>query len=399
MPATSPILLTLPEDHLGVYIHVPFCVRKCAYCDFPSQPLCADPALVDRYLEGLATEIARRREELSRPFSSLYIGGGTPTALNGAQLRRLWAAIASLPWQANAEVSIEANPGTLNAETLDALAEMPLTRVSLGAQSLQPAELAALERIHSPDDVEEAVAAIRSLDRNPQVNIDLMYGLPGQTTATWTATLRRALPLAPEHLSLYALIVENGTPLAEKVAAGITAPAGEEEEIAMEDIAAELLADAGYAYYEVSNAAWPGAHSRHNLGYWLGRDYLGFGPSAVSAVGAVRWRNMPDAALYTERAKNGEPVVCYSERLSAAERLLERVMLGLRLRGGFDLYAAEDACGRRLTEIAGKALDALCAEGLLEQDGAVLRLTPTGYPLANSVVARLMAGDGSSNRS
>ncbi|HOS44388.1 MAG TPA: coproporphyrinogen III oxidase, partial [Armatimonadota bacterium] len=224
-----------------------------------------------------------------------------------------------------------------------------------------------------------------------QVSLDLMYGLPGQTPATWAATLRDALALMPEHLSLYALIVEEGTPLAAGVAAGDVALPGEEDEAAMEAIAAARLAEAGYAYYEVSNAARPGRHCRHNLGYWLGREYLGFGPSAVSAVGTLRWRNTPDAAGYARRAARGQPVVCYSERLRARDHLLERVMLGLRLRGGFSLADTERACGARLADVAGAALARAEAAGLLERDGETLRLTPAGFPLANLVMARLMA--------
>lgn len=383
--------LTLPEDHFGLYIHVPFCARKCAYCDFPSQPRAADPALPDRWLDALAAEAGRVRGTGLRPFHSVYIGGGTPTVLSGAQLHRLWTEIiAPFPLHPGAEVSIEANPGTLTTDVLDALAAMPFTRVSVGAQSLQAHELAALGRIHAPAAVTEAAAAIRALRADIALNIDLMYGLPGQTVATWEDTLRRALALAPEHLSLYALIVEEGTPLAAGVAAGEIILPGEQEEMAIEVVAAERLAAAGYAWYEVSNAARPGRHCRHNLGYWLGRDYLGLGPSAVSALDGVRWRNTPDAAVYAARAVNGQPVVCYSERLCAAERLLERVMLGLRLRDGFDLTAAERACGRELASIAGDALITLRADGLLEMDGNILRLTPAGFPLANTVVARLM---------
>lgn len=383
--------LTLPDDHLGLYLHVPFCARKCAYCDFPSQPCGDDPSLPDRWLDALAAEADLRRALVTRPLGSVYIGGGTPTVLSAAQLRRLWAIVATLPRHPGAEVSIEANPGTLTAGVLEALAAMPLTRVSLGAQSYQPNELAALGRIHTPEAVDAAAAAVRALPGGPALNIDLMYGLPGQTVASWSDTLRSALALQPAHLSLYALIVEDGTPLAAGVAAGEIPLPGEEDELAMEAVAADALRAAGYAWYEVSNAAQPGRHSRHNLGYWLGRDYLGLGPSAVSTLGALRWRNTPDAAEYADRAANGRPVVCYSERLRGPERLLERVMLGLRLRAGFKLPAAEAACGCRLAEIAGPALDALRADGLLEMDGAVLRLTPAGYPLANAVLARLMA--------
>jgi oxygen-independent coproporphyrinogen-3 oxidase len=376
--------LALPEAHLGLYVHVPFCVRKCAYCDFASEPLGLQ---AEGYLDALAREAGRRRAGLDRPVHSIYIGGGTPTALTGAQLRRLWHEIlAPFPRTADAEITLEANPGTLTAEVLDALATLPLTRVSLGAQSLQPAELAALGRIHGPAQVGEAVTALRAIGV-PQLNIDLMYGLPGQTAATWADTLARTLALHPAHLSLYALMLEEDTPLAAQVGAGVLCLPGEEEETAMDALAAAQLAAAGYTLYEVSNAAQPGRHSRHNLGYWLGRDYLGLGAAAVSCLDGVRWRNTAGVAAYTARGAADAPVIDYVERLAPRPRLLERVMLGLRLRAGFDLHAAEAACGATLAE--DDTLDTLVAEGWLARNGPNICLTPAGAHVANQVLARL----------
>jgi oxygen-independent coproporphyrinogen-3 oxidase len=377
--------LSLPDDHLGLYVHVPFCVRKCAYCDFPSQA-CADGARFDRYLDALAREVAARWP--ARPVSSVYIGGGTPTVLGGARLRRLWAIVDAIPRAADAEITLEANPGTLGGDVPAALAALPLTRVSLGAQSFQADELAALGRIHTPDEIAAAVAVVRAAGV-AQVNLDLMYGLPGQTPASWADTLHRALALAPDHLSAYALIVEEGTPLADGVASGAVILPDDDAEAAMADALADTLAAAGMVPYEVSNAAQPGRHSRHNLGYWLGRDYLGLGPGAVSTLAGLRWRN---GLLPAYLAGDGL-AVDYIERLAAPARLLETVMLGLRLRDGFDLSAAEVACGVTLAAVAGDALPALIADGLLDHDGDTLRCTDTGFSLANLVVARLMGGD------
>lgn len=382
--------LTLPIDHLGLYVHIPFCMRKCRYCDFASQPLTAAPSLPDHYIDALAREATFRREECDRPLHSIFIGGGTPTVLSGLQLRRLWnEVVMQFPRLPDAEITLEANPGTLSDDVLAALAEWPLTRVSLGVQSRDAAELSMLGRIHDWQDAVDAVAALRGIGI-PRINLDLMYALPRQSAAQWVDTLRCALDLAPDHLSLYALILEEGTLLAEQVAAGILPAPSEEEEEIMAGQTARLLAQAGFNRYEVSNAARSGAECRHNLGYWLGRDYLGLGASAVSMLHGLRWRNLDDAAEYVQRLDAARPVVAYAERLSAHARLLERVMLGLRLRNGFDLEEAETACGCRLLDIAGAAFEAAQRDSLLAVNGTHLRLTDIGYPIANTVVARLM---------
>jgi len=384
-------MIQLPPDHFGLYIHVPFCVRKCRYCDFPSRALGGEREVVERYLQALAREAEARRGEFTRPVHSVFIGGGTPTVLSPAELARLWdEVIAPFPLAPGAEVSLEANPGTLTAEHAAVLAELPITRVSLGAQSFDADELAMLGRIHSPAEVEESVALLRAAGI-PGLNLDLIYGLPGQTAARWEASLRRALALRPDHLSCYSLICEEETPLSLDIAAGILSLPGEEEESGMASLTTALIAEHGLAPYEVSNAARPGAACRHNLGYWLGCDYLGLGPAAVSAVGGLRWRNEEDIGRYACRVAAGGTAVGYAERLSAPARLLERVMLGLRLCAGFDLAAAEAECGCTLQALAGGTVRALIEQGLLARDDSRLCLTPAGYPLANQVVAQLMA--------
>ena len=383
--------LTLPPDHLGLYIHIPFCVRKCHYCDFVSQALSADNPQVERYLDALAIESAQRRADIVRPLHSIYIGGGTPTVLTGNQLRRLWEdVIAPFPCCEDVEITLEANPGTLTEDILNALATLPITRVSLGAQSFSSAELAVLGRIHSPAAVGEAVQAIRQTGIS-RINIDLIYALPGQSVAGWLENMRQALALCPDHLSCYSLILEENTPLARQMLAGVLAMPDEEEEEKMLAGMETLLASSGLRLYEVSNAARPGAHSRHNLGYWLGRDYLGLGTAAASAYGALRWRNSTDTAYYIARQHAVLPSIEYAERLSARRRLLEQVMLGLRLRDGFHLTAAEVDCGCSLRGITGDVLTSLYKEQLLEQKDEILRLTTGGYQLANQVVSRLMA--------
>ena len=380
----------IAPDHLGLYVHIPFCARKCRYCDFASGPL-RDPALADRYLDALAREAAARR--VDRPVGSVYLGGGTPTMLSPAQLERLWMIVETFPRLPDAEVTLEANPGTLTPAHAALVARLPITRVSLGAQSFDAKELRTLGRIHSPEAVAESVAILRAAG-TCRLSLDLMYGLPGQTAASWDESLAQALALRPEHLSAYALIVEEETPLSAEIAAGILVLPGEEEEDAMAAVLAARLAEGGYRLYEVSNAARPGAVSRHNLGYWLGREYLGLGAAAASMQGGVRWRNTADVDGYIERTASGGAAVEYAERLSAPSRLLERVMLGLRLCDGFPLAEAEATCGCGLREVAGTALDALLDDGMLDIRDGRLRLSAAGFPLANHVMTKLMANEG-----
>jgi len=343
---------------------------------------------VGHYLRALAREAELRLGEIERPVHSVYIGGGTPTMLAPAELVRLWdEVVAPFSLLPDAEVSLEANPGTLTIEHAEALASLPVTRVSLGAQSFLPAELAMLGRLHSPEEVEESARLLRAAGI-PGLNLDLMYGLPGQTAAGWGESLRRALALQPEHLSCYSLITEEETPLTAEIEAGVLTLPGEEEETGMAALTEGLTAEHGLARYEVSNSARPGRECRHNVGYWLGRDYLGLGPAAVSCIGGVRWRNVDAAGDYATRIADGAPAVSFAERLSGESRLLEWVMLGLRLRDGFDLAAAEAECGCALQA---DPMDVLIDSGLLERNGDRLCLTPAGYPLANQVVARLTA--------
>lgn len=382
--------LSLPASHLGLYIHVPFCVRKCSYCDFLSQS-CHDTVLFEKYLHAITREAQQRLPQIQRPLSSIFIGGGTPTALPATLLQRLWDEVAAIfPRTPDAEITMEVNPGTLSEETLQVLATIPLTRVSLGAQSIHPAELLMLGRIHTPEEIEIAVTSLRVIGV-PQINIDLMYALPKQTLANWQKTLEHIISLKPDHLSCYALILEEGTALAQQVQAGELPWPDENEEEEMVAFTASALQHAGYDCYEVSNAARSGAICRHNVGYWLGYDYVGLGPAATSTMSGIRWRNTEDIASYNKRAYGGQPVMDYIERLSAPARLLERVMLGLRLRHGFDLQAAETACGCQLHALAGDILLTLRNEGLIAEHEKVLCLTKQGYRSANTVVARLMA--------
>lgn len=391
MPDRPPLIL--PPDHFGLYIHVPFCARKCRYCDFASQPLAGqqgDP--VAAYLAALRTEVALRAPLLDRPCNSIFIGGGTPTILDGAGLQEFWEIIAAVPRYDDAEITLEANPGTLSDEVLSAISELPFTRVSLGVQSLRDDELALLGRVHTAAEVPAAVAALRHAGIQ-HLNLDLIYALPGQTPAQWEETLTGAIALQPEHLSAYSLILEAGTPLCADVASGLLPEPDEDAEAEMAAHTVQRLTDAGYQQYEVSNYARPGCHSRHNLAYWLGRDYLGLGPAAASCMGGTRWRNADDLAAYSRGLRDGVLPIAYAERLAAPTWLLERVMLGLRLRDGFNLAEAERACGCTLEAVTSDVYRALLAEGMLVRAGDNLRLSDDAFRLANAVVTRLMMAE------
>lgn len=382
--------LVLPTDHVGLYIHIPFCFRKCRYCDFASRQVLDDGETV-RYIAAMAHESQLRLATLGRPLHSIYIGGGTPSLLGGEVLRQLWReVIAPFPRIETAEITLEVNPHSLTHELLQAIAELPINRVSLGAQSLQAAELRLLGRLHSPQEVIDGVQALRNAGI-AQINVDLIYGIPAQNINSWRNTLRGIAELNVEHLSLYSLIIEDDTPFASDYAAGNLPLPDENEVEQMELLTTAWLAKMGYNHYEVSNAAQAGCQSRHNLGYWLGRDYLGLGAGAVSTVNGLRWQNIADPTGYIARSMSEKPLAVYLEKLAAPARLLEMLMLGLRLRAGVELAAMEQIAGCSLREIAPQALRQLQGEGLLELQHGILRLTNTGYAIANSVSARLMA--------
>ncbi|HMF11279.1 MAG TPA: radical SAM family heme chaperone HemW, partial [Gemmataceae bacterium] len=285
----------------AAYVHVPFCAHHCGYCDFAVAV--GRDALIDRYLDALAAELATLLEP--RPVQTVFVGGGTPTYLSARQVHRLLSDVNRwLPLEPGGEFSIEANPGTLGAEKVAALADCGVTRVSLGAQSFQPRLLHVLERDHSPDDVPRAVEAIRR--RIPELSLDLIFGVPGQTLAAWDADLRQALALQPDHVSTYGLTYEKGTPLWKQRQRGAIAALGEEAELSLYAHAIDTLEVAGFEHYEISNFALPGRRSRHNQVYWANEPYYGFGMGATRYVDGRRESNTRDLSAYTRRALAGE---------------------------------------------------------------------------------------------
>ena len=369
----------------AAYIHIPFCAHRCSYCDFAIAV--GRDELADRYLDALAAELATLGEP--RLVRTLFIGGGTPTYLSTTQLRRVLSDVNHwLPTERDGEFSIEANPGTLDAEKVAVLADHGVTRVSLGAQSFHQPLLNVLERDHAPDDVDRAAEKIRR--QIPEFSLDLIFGVPGQTLAAWDADLRRALALQTDHVSTYGLTYEKGTPLWKERQRGTILPLDEEAELSLYAHAIDTLEAAGFEHYEISNFALPGRRSRHNQIYWANEPYYGFGMGAARYIDGRREVNTRDLATYIRKALGGEPTTFQSELLPAEERARESMALQLRLCDGIARRAFHEQTGYELDDIAGPAIVRHVELGLLEDDGERVRLTREGKYVADAVVAGLL---------
>lgn len=371
---------------IGLYIHIPFCVKKCLYCDFISYPFSHGTA--EAYLNALFREIRLYGTNLSdeeRIVNSLFIGGGTPTCLPTVGLKDILEEVKSffylLP---ECEVTVEANPGTVDPGGLRELSGAGVNRLSLGVQSFQDSLLDVLGRIHSAG---EAVAAVRAAREAgfENLNLDLIFGIPGQSTGDWLETLGRAVELAPEHIAVYGLQLEEGTPLEQAVARGELKACPEELELSMYRTAIDFLTACGYVHYEISNFARPGRESVHNLGYWLYRPYLGFGPAAHSFLKGERFSNDPSVERYFEKLSRGEYPVQAREVLSVETEMSETMFLGLRLLKGVNLNLFHQRFGRQVEEVYRNEIARLTEAGLVEISGGFLRLTVKGLPVANRV--------------
>ncbi len=317
----------------GIYVHVPFCLTRCGYCDFNAYA--GLDHLASRYVRALL-----REAELAAPawadetFVSVFLGGGTPTTLEVADLKAVLERLRDrFDLVADAEVTIEANPDTVDRGKLDGLIEAGYGRLSMGAQSFDPSTLAALERIHRPESVRRAVADARAAGYG-NVNLDLIYGAEGETLESWERTLLETIDLGPEHVSAYALTIEPSTPLGRKVASGATPSPDPDLQADMFGLACERLAASGYRHYEVSNWAKPGFECVHNLGYWERRPYVGLGAGAHAYRDDRRWWNVRPPQEYLELVESGRLPVGGEERLEPSDAYLEEVFLRLRILEG-----------------------------------------------------------------
>lgn len=367
----------------SIYVHVPFCQTICGYCDFYSTLL--EPGATGPLVEALLRELERHRGELAERVETIFVGGGTPTTLPPGELARLLGALRELA-EPDAEFTVEANPATVTAEIAAALAGAGVNRVSIGAQSFATGELRVLERIHRPPQVAQTVERCRSAGVR-QVNLDLIFGIPGQALEAWRANLEAALALRPEHLSCYGLTYERGTPLYEQLQAGRVRRADAELESAMFTATIERLAGAGFEHYEISNFAQAGARCRHNLVYWRNEPCLGIGPSAAGYVGGVRYRNIPDTAAYVRALREGRSPRVEQERLTPDRRARETAMLMLRLIEGIDRARFMASCGADPLEFFADAIGKHRELGFIDADARTIRLTPAGLLVADSVIA------------
>ncbi len=383
-------------ENMEVYVHIPFCKRKCLYCDFAS---CAGREdSMEHYCQALMKEIRLRANELGHvPVLTAYIGGGTPSMLPPALLSEVLDCLfGAFPLAAGAEVTCEANPGTLTKDFLHMLRIHQVNRLSLGAQARQKTLLHALGRIHCWEEVEESALMARQAGFE-NLNIDLMFGLPLQTREEWRETLKSALELHPEHISCYGLILEEGTVLYEQAAKGQLQLPGEDAEREMYDDALHILQKAGLKPYEISNFARPKLECRHNLGYWQGANYLGLGVAAHSRLdcdpemGAYkRFGNTRNLEEYLRSMDLGVIPVEECRAIPNREAEFETLMLGLRVIMGVKEADFLRRHGRTLQEAFGNKISPLVDRGLLEYDGGCLRLTRRGMDVQNAVLVELM---------
>lgn len=382
---------------LGLYVHVPFCTVKCSYCDFNSYAGIED--MQSAWLEAALREITLWSPSVAqREITTIFIGGGTPSLLEGESIHRLLDhSRARLQIAADAEITLEANPESVQLERLQAYRAAGVNRVSMGVQSLHAAELVFLDRIHSADRAEAAFSDIRRAGFD-NVNIDLIYGLPGQSLESWQDTLERVInwhDSGPDHISCYALTVEEGTPLAARVAAGRVIEADPDRVADIADWTAQRLSDAGYEHYETSNYARPGRQCLHNLTYWRNQEYLAIGPGAHGFVDGLRYQVVRSPRLYIDRLTAAQtepllddlpsPAIEAAERVSEWDHLIDTLTSGLRLMEGVELMSLPKPAERLRPTI-----EWAIANGLAQQHQGRLSLTKRGHAVANEIFVRLL---------
>jgi oxygen-independent coproporphyrinogen-3 oxidase len=374
------------SNTLGLYIHIPFCRSKCDYCDFYS--LAGKDDRMDDYQKALLAQIAENAP-LTRGYTvnSVYIGGGTPTWYGEKRLREILRQVKKkFKLAKDAEITLEANPDSVSVQSLRSLRRAGVNRLSMGMQSGCNAELRDIHRPHTYEQVVEAVHAGRKA-RLKNLNLDLIYGLPGQTEDSWRDTVEKAIALSPEHLSCYGLTVEEGTPLAARVARGERLP-DDDEQAALYLWTVERLGQAGYDQYEISNFAKAGFQSRHNLKYWMGREYLGLGAAAHSDFGGCRFASVRDLDGYIRGVMNGEVLLSESEVIPPRERGSEYLMLRLRTTNGIEEWEYRREFYMNFDPIAAK-LSEYEQKGWAVQVGRRWRLTPEGFLLSNRLIGEL----------
>ena len=373
-----------PQRDIGLYIHVPLCRQRCHFCAFYLE--IATPARIEAYLSALEHELTLYHQQNlldGRALQSIYFGGGTPTVIPALQLAALLDRIRNIySVTPDVEVTVEAHPSTITRQDWRILAEAGFNRISLGAESMAPQDFIPIGRPGTVSDTEQAVQNARTAGFS-NINLDLMYGLPGQSLASWTTTLHTLLALDPTHISCYALTIEDHTKLAQDIAKGLVPAPDEALQVEMEEAAETVLIQAGFTRYEISNYAKPGYACRHNLLYWTDGDYLGLGPSAQSYVAGSRFGNIPNLDAYAGQLQNGHLPVTDRRMLTNEEQHRDALIFGLRLLNGVSSSLTVDNPGQR------DILNRLIAKGLIVEEGTRTRLTPLGRRFADSVASDL----------
>ena len=376
----------------GLYIHIPFCEKKCAYCDFYS---ITDFTRIDAFVEGVIQEM----ELLETPpliFDTIYLGGGTSSVLPARKIERLLSqASKRFDIQEDAEITIEVNPGTVDQENLRSFRKAGINRINIGVQSFSNADLAFLGRIHTADQAAAAIADARKAGFD-NLGLDLIYGLPGQTPETWQENLEQAISYKTEHLSCYTLTYEQGTPLGKMKVDGQVDPLGDDAVADLFKIMQNILEQHGYEQYEIANFARKSAdngisyRSRHNQKYWTSAPYIGLGPSAHSFVAPKRRWNTAEIDTYLSRLKKNQLPIQESEILTPEQRLLESLYLGLRTREGIDILHLEQTFDLNFNDRYGNTLDDLIKEELIERTESRCALTRKGMRFLDGIVELLI---------
>ena len=388
------LYLKMKKRNLELYLHIPFCVRKCNYCDFFSASGTEEEQVA--YVSAMVQEI-QSYQELSREYEvqTIFLGGGTPSLLTPEQIEQIFNAIYhTFSVNENAEITMEMNPGTVDIEKLRAMKAAGVNRLSIGLQSAQNEELKMLGRIHTYEEFLETWKLTEQAGFKNR-NIDLMSALPGQTMESYKDTLSKVLALEPEHISAYSLILEEGTVFYDwyekgKLDRGAWKLPSEEEEYAMGELTIQRLAEAGMHRYEISNYAKSGKECRHNLGYWDRVEYLGIGAGSSSLIKGERFDHIRDRKAYIEKIRNGKSILIDREILSVESQMEEFMYLGLRKIEGVSRTDFQNYFGKNVDDVYGEILDKLEEEQLVEFSGDRIRLTHRGMDVSNCVLAEFL---------
>ena len=374
-------------ENLGIYIHIPFCAKKCAYCDFYSM---CDLSLRENYVDALISQISSfRAEAKNRIVDIIYIGGGTPSILSGEQILRILKTVRkTFKVSEDAEITMEANPGTLNPEKLVAYHEAGINRLSIGLQSANSEELSTLGRIHTKEEFERSFLLAR-LEGFQNINVDIMYALPGQTEQTLSETLDYVIGLDPDHISFYGLTIEPETPFGRNKDLAKLLP-NEDIQVEMYLNAAEKMEAAGFFQYEISNFSKPGFECHHNMKYWKVEDYLGFGPAAHSFFDGTRFAYAKNTSKFISYPTQKECLIEMQEQSSIEDSALEFVMLGFRLRAGIDVVEYGERFGEDFEDNYGEKMQEFIEKEYIMKTKNGYRLSRRGFLISNYILSEIL---------